>query len=142
LKNEPNAFERLSCGTASFRTVAGLSPGQRFGDQFDKTNKRRSPMTNIFTYAAIVLGLSATATVAFSNRNMQLSPTAEAHYATDGAFRDGLYLGKLAAESGHVQLPAIGRWSTEQDRAMFIVGYERGYDQILPGETGNHAQSQ
>jgi hypothetical protein len=91
-------------------------------------------VTNIFTYAAIVIGLSATATVAFGNRNMQPAPAADAQYATDGAFRDGLYLGKLAAQSGHVQLPAIGRWSTEQDRAMFIAGYERGYNALSPAD--------
>jgi len=98
-------------------------------------------MTNIFAYAAIVVGLSATATVAFSNRNMQPAPAAAVQFATDGAFRDGLYLGKLAAQSGHVQLPAIGRWSTEQDHALFIAGYERGYNQALPGEISSRAQS-
>jgi len=99
-------------------------------------------MTNIFAYAAIVIGLSATATVAFSNRSVQAAPTTGAQFATDGAFRDGLYLGKLAAQGGHVQLPAIGRWSTERDRAMFIVGYERGYNAGLPADLVGPAHSQ
>jgi hypothetical protein len=99
-------------------------------------------MTNILAYAAIVIGLSATATVALTNRNLQAVPAADAQYATDGAFRDGLYLGKLAAQSGHVQLPAIGRWSTERDRGMFIVGYERGYNAVPPGDVLGASRSE
>ena len=99
-------------------------------------------MTNFLICAAIVIGLSATATVAFSNRKMQSVPSPEAQYAADGAFRDGLYLGKLAAQSGHVQLPAIGRWSTDEYRAMFIVGYERGYNAGFPENTVSPAHSQ
>jgi hypothetical protein len=48
----------------------------------------------------------------------------------DGAFRDGLYLGKLDAESGRKPHPSIGRWSTATDRASFVAGYEQGYQQV------------
>jgi hypothetical protein len=58
----------------------------------------------------------------------------DARYAADGAFRDGLYLGKLAAEAGQRLRPAIGRWSTEQDRAMFTDGYWRGYSDSLAND--------
>jgi hypothetical protein len=27
--------------------------------------------------------------------------------------------------------PAVGRWSDEQDRASFLAGYRRGYDESL-----------
>jgi hypothetical protein len=46
---------------------------------------------------------------------------------TDGAFRDGLYLGRLAAEHGSKPHVASGRWSTLEDRVSFGVGYHRGY---------------
>jgi hypothetical protein len=55
----------------------------------------------------------------------------EASFAADGAFRDGLYLGKLTADSGQPFRPGIGRWSSEQDRAMFSAGYRRGYRAVV-----------
>ena len=45
----------------------------------------------------------------------------------DGAFRDGLYLGKLTARDGNEQHIASGRWSTVKDRSSFIDGYHRAY---------------
>ncbi len=86
-------------------------------------------MTRLFTYATIAVCLGATATLAISNRNAALNPNAEARLAADGAFRDGLYLGKLAAQASQPQRPAVGRWSTEQDRSMFAAGYHRGYNE-------------
>jgi hypothetical protein len=46
---------------------------------------------------------------------------------TDGAFRDGLYLGRLAAQSGGERHVSVGRWATAQDRSSFSAGYEQGY---------------
>jgi hypothetical protein len=88
-------------------------------------------MTNILTYAAIAFALGATAMVAVSDRDAISGSVAESRLNSDGAFRDGLYLGKLAAESGHSMRPAIGRWSTEEDRNMFAAGYHRGYSEAL-----------
>jgi len=50
---------------------------------------------------------------------------------TDGAFRDGVYLGSLAAQSGGEHHVAVGRWATAQDRSSFSAGYEQGYRQFL-----------
>ncbi len=50
---------------------------------------------------------------------------------TNGAFRDGLYLGRLAAERGIAPRVARGRWATAEDRASFTAGYERGYKELL-----------
>jgi hypothetical protein len=86
-------------------------------------------MTRLLTYAAIVVALSATATLAISQRSQEPITDAEARLSADGAFRDGLYLGKLAAESGRPLRPAIGRWSADQDRSMFTAGYRRGYNE-------------
>ncbi|HVI09058.1 MAG TPA: hypothetical protein VND65_12280 [Candidatus Binatia bacterium] len=82
-------------------------------------------MTKLMTYAAVVLAFGATAMLAAPGRN-QTQIDSTALFATDGAFRDGLYLGQLAARSGRVAQPAIGRWSTERDRAMFAEGYRQG----------------
>ena len=90
-------------------------------------------MTRFFTTATIAVCLGATAALAISNSGVNLKPDAEAQLAADGAFRDGLYLGKLAAADGQPARVAIGRWSTEQDRSMFTAGYRRGYSQFHGG---------
>ncbi len=90
-------------------------------------------MSKISTYAlAIAVCLGTTAMLANSQRTINPNAGAEARLAADGAFRDGLYLGKLAAENGEaVARPAIGRWSTDQDRATFAAGFRRGYNESL-----------
>jgi hypothetical protein len=50
---------------------------------------------------------------------------------TNGAFRDGLYLGRLSAERGIAPRVARGRWATAEDQASFTAGYERGYKEVL-----------
>ena len=50
---------------------------------------------------------------------------------TNGAFRDGLYLGRLAAERGIAPRIARGRWATAEGQASFTAGYERGYKKLL-----------
>lgn len=56
--------------------------------------------------------------------------------ATNGAFRDGAYLGKLAAERGEQPHVAFGRWRDILDRKSFVEGYESGYRQNLAGLEG------
>lgn len=55
----------------------------------------------------------------------------QARMATDGAFRDGLYVGRFAAETKRLYRPPIGRWSAPSDRASFTAGYQLGYNQAL-----------
>jgi len=80
---------------------------------------------------AIALALGTTATLANTKITINTNPGEQARLDSDGAFRDGLYLGKLAAESGQPLRLAVGRWSTEQDRSMFTSGYRRGYSESL-----------
>lgn len=60
----------------------------------------------------------------------QLSRT-DAVHATNGAYRDGLFLGSRDAQSGNVHRVCIGRWSMQTDRAAFASGYEDGYSQAM-----------
>ena len=76
---------------------------------------------------AVCLG---TAGLIASNANS--TPSAEARLNADGAYRDGLFVGRLAAQSGLPMRPMTGRWSTKQDRSSFAAGYERGYNGV-PG---------
>ncbi len=97
-------------------------------------------MSRLSTFAAaFVICLGTTAMLAVSNRNLKSNPSAETALAVDGAFRDGLYLGGLAAQSGQPRRLAIGRWSTEQDRSMFTAGYRRGYNESLASAQANGA---
>jgi hypothetical protein len=98
-------------------------------------------MTRLLTYAlAIAVCLGTTAVLAIGNHNVTTREGAEAGFAADGAFRDGLYLGKLAAQSGQSLRPAIGRWSKDQDRSMFTAGYLRGYNEVVARVNAEGAQ--
>ena len=48
---------------------------------------------------------------------------------TRAAFRDGLYLGRLAAQRGEEPHISEGRWSNQADRVLFTAGYAQGYDE-------------
>lgn len=61
------------------------------------------------------------------------------------AYRDGVYLAKLAVRRGGAPHVAVGRWSTAEDRSAFIAGYERSYSRLagatadLPRDLANAA---
>ena len=79
--------------------------------------------------------LLAAMAVAASSKPRNLSiPTASSADATatqagNGAFRDGLHLGRFDAVSGRGQHLCVGRWSTDVDRAWFQAGYLAGYQE-------------
>ncbi len=58
-------------------------------------------------------------------------PSSGSAQPTDGAFRDGLYLGKLAAQNSGERHISVGRWATTQDRSSFSAGYQQGYSEFL-----------
>jgi hypothetical protein len=47
------------------------------------------------------------------------------NHATNAAFRDGLYVGKLDAARGNVIHLAVARWSTKENRTAFAEGYSQ-----------------
>jgi hypothetical protein len=81
--------------------------------------------------SVIVLGMG-TVSVFHGNRHPYFpSSNDNVNQTTDDAFRDGLYLGRLAAERGAEPHVAIARWATAEDRASFTAGYHGGYDRFL-----------
>ncbi len=88
-------------------------------------------MNKAFSMAAAVLCLGTTALLANSGRTTLRLNDASAQLAIDGAFRDGLYLGKLDADGGRPMRASIARWSAERDRNSFVAGYQRGYNGVL-----------
>ena len=48
-----------------------------------------------------------------------------------GAYRDGLFLGRLDVQAGRQVRVAVGRWNYDADRALFRAGYHDGYGQTI-----------
>ncbi len=80
----------------------------------------------------IALCLSAAAMIQSGHRsNASQNSSVEARQVTSGPFRDGLYIGKLAAERGGESHISSGRWATEANRASFKAGFQQGYQDGL-----------
>jgi hypothetical protein len=79
----------------------------------------------------IVLGMGTLSMLRTGHQNPYSRPNETVAQNTNAAFRDGLYLGKLAAEHGAQPHVASGRWATVEDRSSFTAGYQRGYGQIV-----------
>jgi len=87
---------------------------------------------SVFTIV-IVLCLGAAAMIQSGRAtNGWNSSTIEAARATSAPFRDGLYLGKLAAARGGESHISISRWATAADRASFTAGFEQGTTTAWP----------
>ena len=89
-------------------------------------------MKRLSLYATVLALFAGTAGMLQTSRT---NPLPAMHDETglnnSAAFRDGLYLGRLAAKSGDQGRVAIGRWSAESDRALFKAGFQRGYYEFL-----------
>jgi hypothetical protein len=88
----------------------------------------------LFLYVSIVALTFGAATAMLTVRAARLTKIVKGNATLpldrDGAFCDGLYLGKLDAESGRKPHLSIGRWNTARDRASFVAGYQQGYRQV------------
>jgi len=96
-----------------------------------------------FSYLILVIMIgTGTASILRSHQNnLPLNSNRAVAQNADGAFRDGLYLGRLAVESGAEPRVAVGRWANVKDRLSFTVGYRQGYNQALAGRTAPPSQS-
>ena len=100
--------------------------------QLHEEDQEKQKMKILPLYAAVI-ALSLVPMSMLSGDRQHNSPNANGNVAqiTDGAFRDGLYLGRLAAEGGSEPHVAVGRWATAEDRSSFTAGYHRGYSELL-----------
>jgi len=98
-------------------------------------------MNNAFTnvrgaYWVVIVAASLTfATHAVQGaRTLKETPETSPSRAIDplftAAYRDGLYVGKLAAQRGEQRLAPVGRWSAQNDREAFLAGYEQANAEI------------
>lgn len=89
-------------------------------------------MRKLSLFAAILTTFAGTASMLQPNR-LRVSSAIydDASLANNAAFRDGLYLGRLAAERASGAHVASGRWAAEADRASFRAGFQQGYQEFL-----------
>lgn len=80
-------------------------------------------MKKVFAAVLAVAICAAASTMIHQHPKAQ----SESAAATDGAFRDGLFLGHLDAAKGRTRHVCVGRWSSTSDRGQFAAGYEAGY---------------
>jgi hypothetical protein len=82
----------------------------------------------IFTIAiALCLGAAVAMIQIDRGSNGWQSSSIQTARATSAPYRDGLYLGKLAAARGGESQISTGRWTTEADRVSFAAGFREGY---------------
>jgi hypothetical protein len=89
-------------------------------------------MKRLLLFASVIALGMGTASMLHGDRPVAyFSANDNVAQTTNGAFRDGLYLGRLAAERDTAPRVARGRWATADDQASFTAGYERGYKEVL-----------
>ncbi|HWZ76925.1 MAG TPA: hypothetical protein VNX87_10330 [Candidatus Sulfotelmatobacter sp.] len=84
-------------------------------------------MQRLLTYVLAMGCVGTSAMLVQRDVTVRQKQTADVQLTNDAAYRDGLYLGKLAHEAKRQAHPPIGRWSTEKDRASFTAGYKQGF---------------
>lgn len=84
-------------------------------------------MPKLLTYVLAMGCLGTSAMLVQRDATQRQRQNVDSELANDAAFRDGLYVGKLAREANRQTRPPIARWSTEKDRAAFAAGYRQGF---------------
>ena len=83
----------------------------------------------IFTVVTVLAAIFLLITPTISD--MDKGAAAGDRHATDAAFQDGRYLGKLAARKAQPAHATKGRWATASERKSFADGYTAAYDEAL-----------
>jgi hypothetical protein len=97
-----------------------------------KTHQEKKMKAFSLFLLVAALGMGTASVLRIGQLQHLVNPNAAASaQSSDGAFRDGLYLGRLAAERGAEPHLAIGRWAFPEDRASFTAGYQQGYSEFL-----------
>jgi hypothetical protein len=86
-------------------------------------------MKIVITYVLAIGFLGTSAMLVQRDMTARPGQSIDVEMAADAAYRDGVYLGKLARTANSPMHPPIGRWSTEKDRASFAAGYRQGYNE-------------
>jgi hypothetical protein len=82
------------------------------------------------------LALLVMSASAFTIRAGRVSQPADSALATNVAYRDGLFVGRFAAEHAYRHTVSTGRWVTQEDRTKYAAGYERAYNTAAAADNG------
>jgi hypothetical protein len=97
----------------------------------NRTSEEHTTMDTLRVWATIifivVIFIIVLAKIADSNPSDMISR----QRATDGAFRDGTYLGTLSARRDEPARISFRRWATIANQESFIAGYQAAYKKIL-----------
>lgn len=85
-------------------------------------------MQRLLTYVLAIYCVGTSAMLVQRDVTVRQRQIADVQLINDAAFRDGLYLGKLAHAENRQTRPPIGRWSSEKDRSSFAAGYQQGFN--------------
>jgi hypothetical protein len=77
---------------------------------------------SVLAVAAVIQGRKMESNIAEHSASADLQPA-----QMMAAFRDGMYLGKLAAQGGEARHVSVTRWAAAGDRQAFAAGYEHAY---------------
>lgn len=83
-------------------------------------------MQKLLAYVLAMGCVGTSAAMLVSHDTTLQNRTASIELNNDAAFRDGLYLGRLAQAENRTMRPPVGRWATEKDRASFAAGFRQG----------------
>lgn len=92
-------------------------------------------MPRIFSYlmtAILSVGVTLIAEGAMRAPKTSVDNAAQ---LTNAAYRDGNYMARLDLENGRQPHVSLGRWSTDQDRASYVLGYQQAYPSSLSSES-------
>jgi hypothetical protein len=99
--------------------------------------KKAKRLSVYISLGVIPFGVATVGLVGKASRAKHAS-TVDASQEIDAAFRDGFYLGKLDAEDAKKVRPSTGRWNDPKDRASFLAGYQRGYEEARAAKISGH----
>jgi hypothetical protein len=89
----------------------------------------------------VLLVVCTGAVVMAKKRGNDTVPQETRQQAESAAYRDGLYLGKMAAERGDAAHVATARWSSDTDRVQFAAGYEQAFGAGATANTQSDAKT-
>jgi hypothetical protein len=89
------------------------------------------PLHYFFLIATAIAAIAASGGGPATQVSPSQTSSINAH-ATDGAFRDGMFMGHEDRSRALPHHVAYGRWTTPADRESFIQGYEQGYGTVAP----------
>ena len=98
------------------------------------TQNVKKKSTFIFLALAVIPFGGVAGRLAYNESRVNQVSSVDATEEAGAPFRDGYYLGRLDAKNARKAVASIGRWNDPKDRASFVVGYQRGYEEARRAE--------